>query len=76
MQQNGYYNWELLEAPDNGHLLSQTEWYDSKWPWLCILNLGIQKKKESENLCNYDLRGTEAWPNTVTGKENINKGCS
>ena len=28
MQQNGYYQWELTQASDNGHLLSQTEWYD------------------------------------------------
>ena len=27
MQQNGYYQWELTQASDNGHLLSQTEWY-------------------------------------------------
>ena len=28
MQQNGYQWWELTQASDNGHLLSQTEWYD------------------------------------------------
>ena len=28
MQQNGYQQLELTQAPDNGHLLSQTEWYD------------------------------------------------
>ena len=28
MQQNGYYQWELTQASDNGHLLSQTEWYE------------------------------------------------
>ena len=27
MQQNGYQWWELTQASDNGHLLSQTEWY-------------------------------------------------
>ena len=27
MQQNGYQQLELTAAPDNGHLLSQTEWY-------------------------------------------------
>ena len=27
MQQNGYNMWELTAAPDNGRLLSQTEWY-------------------------------------------------
>ena len=27
MQQNGYGYWELTQASDNGHLLSQTEWY-------------------------------------------------
>ena len=30
MQQNGYDQWELTQASDNGHLLSQTEWYDYK----------------------------------------------
>ena len=30
MQLNGYYPWELTQASDNGHLLSQTEWYDYK----------------------------------------------
>merc|ERR1719319_1170914 len=27
MQQNGYNMWELTAAPDNGRLLSQTEWH-------------------------------------------------
>ena len=41
MQQNGYHQWELTQAPDNGHLLSQTEWYDYKGHRCGIFSPGI-----------------------------------
>ena len=42
MQQNGYHQWELTQASDNGHLLSQTEWYDYKGHSCGFLSPGIQ----------------------------------
>merc|ERR1739844_143711 len=49
MQLNGYYPWELTQASDNGHLLSQTEWYTDPMAGCAYPNWAADQWCDDEN---------------------------